>query len=215
MTELPNSDLLTSDIERQYRQELALLQPVIARRLGLALENSRWNPERIDSVELLFDSNTDNGVFHPDGRIGIHTSLAQSGQRWHAMIHELLHSFSAGGSQSEYGRAKGWEEGIVEHLQRLICRNVLSEIGVEPDETAIFERENTWFFNPYLPPWERIRKAFGMDDPVVFYADLLPVRIVERDAYLYKKAMMLRKSDVLRIVSECKPLLNKNLSLSW
>jgi hypothetical protein len=171
---------------------------------------SKWNGE----VEVLPGAGLQEvarGAFRRDGKIGLEEGLADSPLRWRTMIHELIHSHSAGGAQFDYEAAKGWEEGVVEHLQRLIRPDVLLAIGEIVDEQAILNYESGWRFDPYLPAWEAIRNALGEVDQEQFYAELLPVKIKDRHAFVQGQAVRAGNLQAIRIISETKGRLDIDL----
>lgn len=47
-----------------------------------------------------------------------HADLTNNPLRWRTLLHEVLHSVSAGMTEQDYRRFRGWEEGVVEWLQR-------------------------------------------------------------------------------------------------
>jgi hypothetical protein len=200
-------------IRTQYREEMRRLLPAIADRLGVPPETSRWSADREESVEVL-EGNEDEsrGVFRPDGTIGILANLSSHPKRWHSMIHELLHSLSGGGTLFEYSSEKGWEEGVVEHLQQLLCRDVLNDIGELPDEAVIAEREASWRFRNYLPHWEQIRIAFDASDAVAFYAEMLRLKIGERRGELQRRALASKNISAVKVISSAKVTLDNDES---
>ena len=52
--------------------------------------------------------------------IQIQEALAKTEARWTTLIHESLHTFSSGYLREDYQAYRGWEEGVVEQLQRLL-----------------------------------------------------------------------------------------------
>lgn len=61
-----------------------------------------------------------------DCRIRIrHDIFLDPSFRWRTLLHELLHSFSPAYSPSEYRMFLGWEEGVVEQMQRLFRQRAI------------------------------------------------------------------------------------------
>jgi hypothetical protein len=65
--------------------------------------------------------------------IEINADFIQGDYRWIIYIHEMLHSFWVGNITDSsrmfaYENFKGYEEGVVEKLQRLVCKEVLTEL---------------------------------------------------------------------------------------
>lgn len=53
------------------------------------------------------------------------SSLAGQPDRWLTLIHEALHTVSTGYVRKDFSALPGWEEDIVEHLQRLFRPAIL------------------------------------------------------------------------------------------
>jgi hypothetical protein len=62
------------------------------------------------------------GCYNPDNSIEIRTDA-----RSNTIIHELLHSHSVGLNLKDYRLYRGWEEGVLEKLQRLVGPEVLEK----------------------------------------------------------------------------------------
>ena len=106
---LPKSE--AEEAHEAMAQVVAILEALLGR-------PSRW----VGSLEL-----TDNpfsltsGIAHLDGRVEIARSIWRQPQyRWRTVIHEALHFCSPSYSKSEYSGSRGWEEGVVEQMQRLL-----------------------------------------------------------------------------------------------
>ncbi len=101
-----------SDPSAQVRAELEQIMPVVSQLTGLP---ARWSGR----VELVTEAD-----FKGKKRFGcdiqIATELAEQDARWATLIHESLHCHSAGYNGVDFRTYRGWEEGVVEQLQRLL-----------------------------------------------------------------------------------------------
>lgn len=124
-----------------------------------------------------------------DCAVEISSETARSAARWRTLIHELLHARSTGLNQKAYRQNRGWEEGTVENLQRLIRSRVLSELEAAPDEAAIAADEATFTFEQAVRDMESLRLEVcrleggspeDADKAIQFYSDLLKHPLEER-----------------------------------
>lgn len=160
-------------IEERIYGELVRLEPVIEEITGL---RSRWN----GTVELLAGPDFKGKKPFSCG-IVLDAALAEKEERWRTLIHELLHAVSAGYSPSDYRAMRGWEEGVVEQMQRLIRPDVLVRIGVGVPETVFETVEASHLFNRYIEALEAEKLAF--------YRDLLNIPIRSRPASLFERRL--------------------------
>src|SRR5687767_14571263 len=82
--------------------------------------------------------------------VHLRADLVYAEVRWRTLIHELLHSVSAGYNQTDYNALKGWEEGVIEQTQRLLRGRILRNMGVIVDEAVFAEVEQEATFNAYI-----------------------------------------------------------------
>ena len=61
--------------------------------------------------------------------IEIDADLATLPNRWATLIHEALHAVSAGYDRNDFQQFRGWKEGTVEQLQRLLRPSILDRLG--------------------------------------------------------------------------------------
>jgi hypothetical protein len=169
---------------------------------------SRWNGKVI-----LIEDEENSGLFRSDGSIGLLAALVRLPLRWPTLLHELLHSYSAGGGTQDYSVHRGWEEGPVEALQRLLIRVLLTDIGEPVDEISLQDREAGWRFNAYLPVIESVREAIGVGDAERFYVELLKVPIIARRQRLSLEAVRNGNIEAARIIGRCDIYLRRNLGL--
>lgn len=89
------------------------------------------------------------------------------------IVHEAIHSFSVGLIKDAYKRNPGWEEGIVEKLQRLIGPPVLQL------SAGIIAKPGEWAYNRYIDALEHIRQMLDeKEDP--FYLRLIRIPLSAR-----------------------------------
>ena len=114
----------------------------------------------------------------------LHADLADSPLRWRTLLHEVLHSVSAGMGEQDYRRFRGWEEGVVEWLQRQWRPGMLHRIGASVPEEAFAAVERLWPLNGYLEALEALQEASGLDVDL-FYRSLLRTPLAQRPAAVY------------------------------
>ncbi len=118
-----------TEAETRIQQELVAIMGVLRELTGLT---SRWSGD----VELIHDLRV-LGRKPFTCRIVLNERLADQPVHWRTLIHEALHSFSAGYNMTDYQAFLGWEEGTVEQVQRLLRPTVLKRLGLQIDD-AVF-----------------------------------------------------------------------------
>jgi hypothetical protein len=98
-------------------------------------------------------------VIRPDGTIGILRPVWGAGGavRYRTVIHEALHSFSPLMTPRQYQEMIGWEEGVVESLQRLLRPAVLRIMGLAIAESDFAPIDESHKFNAYIAALEELR----------------------------------------------------------
>jgi len=162
--------------EAQAQQEVAQGVRIVEELTGLP---SRW----IGQVELVPDAEF-RGKKLFSCSILLDAAVAQHPVRWRTLIHEALHSVSAGYIRADYDTLIGWEEGTVEQLQRLLRRRVLDALGVDVAEEVFAETEAKYPFNPYISALEDVRNVLEAP-PLDFYLRLLSTPIAQRPASIF------------------------------
>jgi hypothetical protein len=137
---------------------------------------SRWNGI-VELEEVAFHS----GVIRPDGTIGILRPVWDAGGavRYRTLIHEALHSFSPLMTPRQYQDMIGWEEGVVESLQRLLRQAVLRIIGLAIPDADFAAIDESHKFNPYLAVLEELRAGTSLA-ATEFYVRLLSTPVGQR-----------------------------------
>ncbi len=162
------------------REELQQVRLLLEERIG---RPSRW------SGNLLLTSDPDiRGAKPFRCDIVLHESLTGQEVRWRTIIHELLHTFSAGYNRRDYDIAPGWEEGVVEQTQRLLRPALLTRLVVTVDETVFEQVEASHRYNGYLQALETLRKPLNIP-PRVFYLGLLSEPIHNRGNSILRRGM--------------------------
>lgn len=162
------------ELEARTHSEIETILTVLLELTGLP---SQWSGH----VELV-----PNAEFKGQKRamcdIQIEAALADQDERWPTLIHEALHSISAGYNSNDFRDFRGWEEGVVEQLQRLYRPTILRRMGVELEEAIFYPDEQEHQFNSYIAALESLRTF--VDNPFSeefdFYRDLLSLPIKER-----------------------------------
>jgi len=146
-----------------------------------ALEEMLGRPSRWSGVLELTDDPAVNGSKPYRCDIVLNSSLAGQDVRWRTLIHEMLHTFSAGYNRRDFDDAPGWEEGVVEQCQRLLRPAVLARLGVGADEAIFAWAEASHRYNGYIRALETLRQSLNV--PVDrFFLDLLSEPIKTRAA---------------------------------
>ena len=161
------------ELETRITHEIAAITGFLEQRLG---RRSRWNGE----VELS-DDPAAFGKALWSGRISINRQTAQTDLRWRTQIHEALHCFSAGLNQSSYAELRGWEEGVVEQLQRRLRSSVLHALDVIVLDDIFVNVEQRHYYNRFISALEAIRQELN-EPQEAFYLLLLAVPLKERPA---------------------------------
>ncbi len=120
----------------------------------------------------------------------IDIGLAGKAERWRTLIHEMLHTFSAGYQPLDYVAFRGWEEGVVEQLQRILRLEILAEIGIAVEETVFAAVEATHEYAEYVGALEAMREALA-EEPRAFYFRLLSIPIRDRRRLMFEQGMAL------------------------
>ncbi len=194
------------DTTLQTRQELVAIVDILSNLTGLS---SRWNGE----VELSQDPSA-LGRKPFTCRIVINRSLVNLPVRWRTLIHEALHSFSAGYNRDDYQSLRGWEEGVVEQLQRLLRPSVLTQLSIVADATIFQDAEEDYPFNEYIQVLEQLRIALGPQPIQDFYLTLLATEIKNRPGLILNKRIQLRQDKryaFIRLFSRANSVLKERL----
>jgi len=166
--------------EAQTQQEMVQIISVVQELTGLT---SRWSGR----VELVPDAPY-MGQKSFACHVSIRASLAQEQVRWATLIHEAFHSVSAGFNREDFRNARGWEEGVVEQLQRLFRVPVLDRLGVSVNDVVFAESEGKHLYNPYIEHLEDFRQLLN-DDLIDFYLGLLRTPIKSRASQILNRGM--------------------------
>ncbi len=114
----------------------------------------------------------------------LNANLALDESRWRTLLHEALHSFSQGYNREDFENFRGWEEGVVEKLQRLLRPGILSALAVTVDDKVFRALEERHLYNGYLNALSELQKMSGQPEQQ-FYVDLLVTPIRDRPASVY------------------------------
>jgi hypothetical protein len=178
-------------LEAQIAGELRQILPIIEEVTGLA---SRWN----GTLELVPEANF-KGKKPFSCSILMETALARQDIRWRTSLHELLHSVSAGYNSGDYNAYLGWEEGIVEQLQRIIRPEVLERLGIVLPEEVFQSWETVHPYNRYIVALEQIRMVLQQPDRE-FYIGLLHTPIRQRPVAIFEQGSRLSGAERIAFV---------------
>jgi len=167
-------------LQLQVHNEMQRILEVVCELTGLP---SNWN-----RTLLLVDGAEFRGRKPFSCSIELDADLARLPHRWATSIHEALHAVSAGYDRNDFQAFRGWEEGTVEQLQRLLRPTILGRLGVTMKEDIWQEHEAHHRFNEYLRALEEIRTAIAEEDTpesaTEFYIRLLATPLRDRPAFV-------------------------------
>ena len=170
---------MEGELQLNLRQIIQVLEDILGR-------PSRWNGEAHLVRNLSF-----GGAAHYDGSISISEYVvADPDLRWRTVIHEALHTFSPQYSHPQYIAARGWEEGVVEQMQRLLRPQIVAALQVSINEVVVAEAEVNHSYNVYITALEDLRERLG-DAPMSFYRLLLTTPLPERPLLLKSSSILL------------------------
>ena len=132
--------------------------------------------------------------------IVINLELSRQDERWRTLIHEMLHTFSAGYQPLDYAAFRGWEEGVVEQLQRLLRPSILTTLGLEIEESLFADIDQNHDYTEYIDALETIRETLETE-ATAFYASLLAVPIRDRRRSVFDLGMSLPFEKRFRFLS--------------
>jgi hypothetical protein len=163
-------------LQTRITDELRRIIPVIEEYTGLT---SRWS----GIVELVSDADfKGKKPFRCD--ILIDVEWAKQDVHWTTLIHEALHSVSAGYNPTDFQRNRGWEEGVVERMQRFLRPVIFARLGVDLPVEIFTTHDNQHAFNGYIALLEEVRVALVEEDAEAFYRHLLQTPIRDRYSLL-------------------------------
>lgn len=106
--------------------------------------------------------------------ITVHESLPATPDSFATLIHESLHSVSVGLEFSAFRDYRGYEEGVVEKLTRLLAPSIAEETQVG---IRIEQRDS---FNGFINHLERLRELTAQSE-MAFYLALLATPLASRE----------------------------------
>ena len=177
------------DLEARTQKELAGIIAVLIELTGLP---SRWSGR----VELVLEAEF-KGRKRPICDIQIDAALATQDARWATLIHEALHSVSAGYNSSDFRQFRGWEEGVVEQVQRMLRPAILGRLGIAIVDNVFHPEEEAHAFNGYIAALESLRLMLkenaSSNERQEFYLDLLSLPIASRPESILRVSFALEQ----------------------
>ena len=192
------------ELEARTQRELADIISVLTELTGLP---SRWSGR----VELVPGADF-KGKKRFACDIQISAELAEQEERWTTLIHESLHCISAGYIRDDYQDFQGWEEGVVEKLQRLFRPRLLVALGVVVSPNVFERLDAEYAYNKFIAAMDAIREAQKVptEREEAFYVNLLATPIKDRQGHVSRLSFSLpprQKSDFFAIVSSSSAIL--------
>lgn len=159
---------------RQAQDELRRVDQVVSKLTGLT---SHWNGH----VELLTDADW-RGTKPFPCHIRLDAARQEQDVRWRTQIHEILHAHSVGYTRYAFDTFPGWEEGVVEQLQRLLRPQVLMQLNLVIPASVFEVEEATHEFNAYIAALESLRVLLQRpgESEATFYVALLATPLDQR-----------------------------------
>lgn len=136
----------------------------------------------------------------------LRVDLAPNSIRWRTLIHEAFHAFSAGYNRIDFTQNIGWEEGLVEQLQRMFRLRILTALDVGVNESLFHRVEQTHPFNIYIKQLQLVQQTLGVEEET-FYFGLLATPIKLRYQYLLQQAMQQGNRAALYALSAARPIM--------
>ena len=167
-------------------------------------------------VELVINAKH-KGLKRANCSIEIDAHLAEQDLRWLTFIHEALHSLSPQYNATDFRELRGWEEGVVEKLQRLFRPVVFSRLKIGPPEDMLLLSDLRHPFNPYIAALERLssQEVFRViQPPVTFYVNLFAIPIKDRPASIFRHGFRLQSEQrvaFMTIFSEANAILTRGI----
>ena len=195
--EIMDEKMLQDRTEVELREIIAALAELISL-------PSRWSGR----VELVPDAGF-KGKKRFTCDIQIDAALASQEVRWSTLIHEALHTISTGYVPTDYRDFPGWEEGVVERLQRVYRPAVLGRLGISVEDEVFRVSEKKHSYNKYIQALEGVRSILNVAD-ADFYISLLQTPIRGRFGYVYglgNKLISSERSEFIRVLSTANSVL--------
>lgn len=183
------------DPEAQVRAELEQIMPLVSALTGL--------PTRWSGVVEIVEGADFKGKKRHTCAIQLSSGLVAQEARWTTLIHESLHAVSAGYSLVAYQSSPGWEEGVVEQLQRMLRGDILAHIGVTVPSAVLADLDAQHRYNVYIQALEAVRSSREISE-MQFYLLLLATPLANRPTKMLMQARQLptwQQRAVLEVVS--------------
>ncbi len=166
-----------AELQQAAQQDLERIRDTLEDITGL---RSRWSS--VVTVDPLSVSYL--GVKRWACDIGIREDVLQHlEQRWTTMIHESLHAVSVGLTPDALAANRGWEEGVIEQVQRVIRSDVLARLSIALDNRSLQDIDRVHPYNYYIGALERLRRRLDIDANS-FYLDLLTMPLSDRPEHV-------------------------------
>jgi len=145
---------------------------------------SQWNGK----VEIELMTNRAFGGKTFSCLIRIRADVAATDLRWPTLFHEAFHCFSVERNADATLAYIGYEEGVVEQLQRRFRRLLLDRLQVSVAEERFVDRDANSAYNDYIYALEQMRQELGDASPE-FYIGLLGTPLEQRWALMRERIM--------------------------
>jgi len=178
----PNGHELVAGTTKRLTTEIQTIVRLVE---GWTDLRSRWSGEVVivDSVSaMLLSRQPFLAKKEWNCRIVVLDRIVEDDLRWRTLIHEALHSVSVGNREADYRVFHGWEEGVVESLQRLYRPDILKHMGISISEAVFAEAEKEWIYEPYIAALHRLSAELPSISERTFLETLLQTPLAQRPA---------------------------------
>ncbi len=199
---------------RELRQVQVLLERLLSGR------ECRWNGNFVPVNYLLTWGQIQWDEARASCAICVDRGVLSTEARWIVYFHEMLHAFSTGAEEpGVYFGLRGWEEGLVETLERLLRPELVQELGLQfsaPVLEEIRQYESLNNYNRYVRALEAISQEAGYDTGAwrTFLIELLSTPLLDRsyqtitsaNAALQSFPIVERNRRLAKIAAACQEL---------
>jgi hypothetical protein len=175
---------------------------------------SRWNGivHVVDSLSAeMLGGRPFNAKKEWSCSISVIDAIASQDIRWRSLIHEVLHSVSVGNRESSYREFRGWEEGVVEWLQRCYRPDILHRSGVSVPAAIFSEAETRWIYAPAIEALRRLAAQLQDVSELEFFETLLKTPLQDRLSFvqLWGRRGSGDPAEFLRVFTEASGILRR------
>ncbi len=202
------ADASTSVTVQQTQKELRLVEQAVSEVTGLS---SHWN----GTVELRVQPGW-RGAKPFQCSILLDAERQSLDVRWRTHLHEMLYAHSTGYTRLAFDDFPGWEEGVVERLQRLLRPRILERLSLDILESVFSAEEAAHEFNAYIKALDDLYRLLrrAEDSETDFYVALLATPINQRMVWMLARGRQLPSGEngaFVRVFAAANAILRRRL----